>query len=53
MCSETKCRMCRNSKVAGLSTLPRSGFTLFEYEEWQKKRAIKGIPVIDIKREDD
>jgi hypothetical protein len=53
MCSETKCRLCRNANIAGLNTLPRAGFTLFEYEEWQKKRGLKNLPVIDIKGEDD
>jgi|GEM_PF-5131442 len=53
MCSETRCRLCRNARVTGSETLPLSGFTLFEYEEWQKKGVIKTIPVIDIKSKDD
>lgn len=50
MCSEARCRLCRNSKVAGSNTLPEKGFTFFEYEEWQKKRVMKRIPVVDIRK---
>jgi ferredoxin len=49
MCSEARCRLCRNSKISGSRSLPAAGFTFLEYEEWQKKRAMKRVPVIDIR----
>jgi ferredoxin len=50
MCSEARCRLCRNSKIYGSGSLPDAGFTFSEYEEWQKKKPKKWIPVIDIRR---
>jgi ferredoxin len=50
MCSEARCRLCRNSKHPGSRSLPSAGFTFLEYEEWQKKRAKKRVPVVDIRR---
>jgi ferredoxin len=50
MCSEARCRLCRNSKIFSSRSLPAAGFTFLEYEEWQKKRAKKRIPVVDIRK---
>lgn len=50
MCSESRCRLCRNTKRPCKRSLRSNGFTLSEYEEWQKNRAVKRRPVIDIRR---
>lgn len=50
MCSEARCRLCRNTNRPCRNTLPAGGFTFSEYEEWKKKRAMKKVPFIDIRR---
>ncbi|MBN1906161.1 MAG: hypothetical protein JW927_13805 [Deltaproteobacteria bacterium] len=47
MCSESRCRLCRNTKRACNRSLRSNGFTLHEYEEWQKNRAMKRKPVAE------
>jgi ferredoxin len=50
MCSESRCRLCRNDKTCCMKSQLGSAFTYGEYREWQKKRAMKKIPVIDVGR---
>ena len=47
MCSESRCRLCRNDKTCCRKSQLGSAFTYGEYQEWQQKRAMKKIPVID------
>ncbi len=48
MCSESRCRLCRNTKTGCKKSQLGTGFTFGEYQEWQKRKAMKKIPVIDI-----
>lgn len=50
VCSESRCRLCRNDKTCCSKSQLGSAFTYGQYQEWQKKRKMKRIPVIDIGR---
>ncbi len=50
MCSESRCRLCRNDNTCCRKSELGSAFTYGQYQEWQEKRSMKKIPVIDISR---
>ena len=49
MCSESRCRLCRNDKACCRKSELGSSFTFGQYIEWQEKRSMKKIPAIDIR----
>jgi ferredoxin len=50
MCSENRCILCRNHETFCSKSQLGPAFTYGQYLEWQEKRSMKKIPVIDIRR---
>jgi ferredoxin len=51
MCSESRCRQCRDSRCADKAPELEKGFTYGRYQEWRQRKDLKSsrAPVIDIR----